>query len=861
MDIKEEDISLKDIQNLTKIGKGSFGDVFSGTILNTNKKVALKRVNKQMIYKYGDYLINAFFKELECMRKCNCENSVRLIKNYETSHNYNIIMELCDGDLSNILSKRTEGFKAEEVKEIMSQLNNAFRKLSENHIIHRDLKLGNILIKYKDESKTKFIPKLCDYGFSKELNKNITSTHLGTPATMAPEIMKNQSYNEKADLWSVGVILYQLHFKELPYPGLDENSILKKIKNRTPYKQSENPELRDLINKLLVEDPEKRLSWEEYFNHPFFASDDQTSKTSSGPNNVTKNLRYKFIKEFDVGFKSDLYKCFIAFDIKKNKQVFIKSYNKDFTKAHEIYFKTEYELSKAFKGNEQVLQLINIYYEEANKTTNLVYNYVDIEILPNYLTHHDLTEKEIRVINKDLFEKIFIFNECNFKSFIFISVYSFGITKEGKPILFDFGLSKFFLNRDELISYYMPNRAEIGNSLNPTKTNIMNYGITLLRMFYGNNLKIKIDNISFDLPKNKTLSKHFSSFLSQCLFRNINKRSSWQSLSNHPFVKDIATDSTIMQKKDEESILIDNNKLSIIIESIDNKFKLINEFYGNIEYTTKTEHIKEIEIFLLLTLFEELMILKIFDRKENEPFTPQQEVSFISIKKNKEIFSNRVNINFSNPIFSNMKIIQISNNELITNFVVKLKQYIIHLKKITFKIHEITKSDLTKGNYQSFLGKFIDVLESSSFHDYFFALVREAHKCFEEKKYEEAYKKLPIASYICECILFVKASLFEKIEEKIYFDKNELVKQFNEIFEDEKEKETNEVQISVLKLSKEKKRYILTSFLGVLFRYFKNSMDINQYTINQNKSALDGLFSFYPSLMKLLVDTKNKMKK
>ena len=261
---------------------------------------------------------------------------------------------------------------------------------------------------------------------------------------------------------------------------------------------------------------------------------------------------------------------------------------------------------------------------------------------------------------------------------------------------------------------------------------------------------------------------------------------------------------------------------------------------------------------MLLTLFEELMILKIFNRKENEPFTAQQEVSLISIKKNKEIFSNRVNINFSNPIFSDMKIVQISNNELITNFIEKLKKNIIDLKKITLNIYEITKSDFTKGNYQSFLIKFIDVLESSNFHNYFFSLVKIAHKCFEEKSYEEAYKKLPIASYICECILFVKASLFEKIEEKIYFDRNELIKQFNEIFEEEK-KETNTVQISVLKISQEKKRYILISFLGVLFRYFKNSMDINQYALNQNKSALDGLFSFYPSLMKLLVDTKNKM--
>jgi len=260
------------------------------------------------------------------------------------------------------------------------------------------------------------------------------------------------------------------------------------------------------------------------------------------------------------------------------------------------------------------------------------------------------------------------------------------------------------------------------------------------------------------------MSENFCNFLSQCLCRNISKRGSWQNLNNHPFIKEVG-DSALYLKKNEKSALIDNDKLAIIIESIDNKFKLINEYYGNLEITQKTEYIKEIEIFLTLTLFEELMILKIFDRNENEPFTSQQEISFISIIKNRESIPKRININFSNPILSNMKIIEISNNELVSKFIVKLKKYISDLKRISLKIHEITKSDLVKGNYQSFLGKFIDVLESSNFHNYFFSLVKDARNCFEEKRYEEAYKKIPIASYICECILFVKASLFEKIDE------------------------------------------------------------------------------------------------
>ena len=146
----------------------------------------------------------AFFNELDCMKKCNCKNSVYLYNHIETVNNYNIIMELCDGDLDQELRKRPNGFNTEEVRFIFSQLNNAFKKMVENNIIHRDLKLGNILIKYIDEEKTKFIPKLSDYGLSKELSdkSGIARTSLGTPSTMAPEINKGK-YNNKVDLWSV----------------------------------------------------------------------------------------------------------------------------------------------------------------------------------------------------------------------------------------------------------------------------------------------------------------------------------------------------------------------------------------------------------------------------------------------------------------------------------------------------------------------------------------------------------------------------------------------------------------------------------------------------------------------------------
>ena len=98
-----------------------------------------------------------------------------------------------------------------------------------------------------------------------------------------------------------------------------------------------------------------------------------------------------------------------------------------------------------------------------------------------------------------------------------------------------------------------------------------------------------------------------------------------------------------------------------------------------------------------------------------------------------------------------------------------------------------------------------------------------------------------------DSILFVKESVFESNKERICFNKEELIKQLNDIF-------GNKVDITRTKTS-----YVIISFLGVLFRYFQNMRDINQYSLEKTKSALDGLFTFYPSFMKLLNDCQKNI--
>ena len=844
-----------------ELGSGAFGKVYSGYLKSNGLKIAVKRLNKKKMREYGEYLFNALKKELECMAKCNCENSVRLYKHIETANNFNIIMELCDGDLSKELEKKPEGFNVEEVRYIMSQLNNVFKKMQENKIIHRDLKLGNILIKYTDETKTKFIPKLCDYGFSKQLNGQETHTMLGTPATMAPEVMSDNYYDARADLWSIGVIIYQLHFKSLPFPGKEAKEIYAKIKNKHKYKQPEDPDLRDLINRLLVEDRDKRITWEEYFKHPFFKGC-SNEKENEEEKNIIKDKendktiyigegkRYIYEKDFDIGFKSDIYKCYIALDTKHKKKVIIKTYKLDFINSHLYYYRKEYSLIKLFGGNDCFLKLVGL----GNQKNFFVFDYVDCEILPNYIIHNKLDEKKLQILNKELLEKVFNHCDINLKYFIFISIYSFAITNEGKPIIFDFGLNRYLLQVDEVKQYYIPNEMEIVNSLFPLKTNIMNYGITLLKCFYGNNFKIKISGDEIILPECDNMSDDFKKFLSKCLMKNINKRNSWLELKQDKFIKnlslsDVNNESLKEDKEHKGDTLINDKILKGIFRSLDTKYDLINKYYDSIEINDNTPYVKQMECFLILILFEQLTIFHILSKnKENKINDSKKELSFISINKTD---ASEFKINFVNPLLKNMKIF--NNQELINEFIKKLQSHITKLKEISLKFHKITKSEYFKGNYQNFLEKFSNIIIDKDFRDYFLYLTEEANNDWLEKKYEKVKIKAPIAEYLSETVVLIIICIMDIEKGKIFFNLEEYLKKFDEIFKDEDE---NNIEVSCIKLSKGKEKYILVSFIGLLLKYLINVVPINKIDFNKNKASLKKLLDIYQKLMKTLVKEK-----
>ena len=258
----------KKIIELESLGKGGFGEVKK--IIYKGYKYACKKIPKDLLVEESIKL--AFQREIYILIKMNiCENSVKFYKNFEDEQYQLLILELCDEDLLHYINENVGGLNENKIRAIMKQLNNTFKIFYKENIIHRDIKPSNILIKYIDSNKTNFIVKMSDYGLSKICQE--TRSVLGTPGYTSPEILEKKEYNHKVDLWSIGVMIYYMYFKEFPfglyreYKDFYKNYLAfggRKPKNAYSYY------LDDLLNKLLVYDPNNRLSWPEYFNHPFF---------------------------------------------------------------------------------------------------------------------------------------------------------------------------------------------------------------------------------------------------------------------------------------------------------------------------------------------------------------------------------------------------------------------------------------------------------------------------------------------------------------------------------------------------------------------------------------------------------------
>jgi len=151
--------------------------------------------------------------------------------------------------------------------------------IHESKIIHRDLKLENIFLKFKKQGNAEVIDevKIVDFGFGVKSDKNVKGL-MGTPNYMPPEALKKLPYNQKFDMWSLGIILYVMLVGDFPFKGRDLNNLYKNIKTQpvnldTKELAAVSDVCKDLLNKLLEKDSNLRLSSEDALKHDWFKKD------------------------------------------------------------------------------------------------------------------------------------------------------------------------------------------------------------------------------------------------------------------------------------------------------------------------------------------------------------------------------------------------------------------------------------------------------------------------------------------------------------------------------------------------------------------------------------------------------------
>ena len=249
------------------LGRGTFGKVKLGVYLPNNEKVAIKILEKNRIVEKDDEI--RVKREFDMLAQFNHPNVILVAEIFESEDSFYSVMEFCEGgELFNYIVKKTR-LSEDESAYFFYQLICGLEYIHSLGIVHRDLKPENLLL------TSDHILKIIDFGLSnyfKENQEPLLSTPCGSPCYASPEMVAGKKYDGfKIDVWSCGIILYAMLCGYLPFEDPDNEVLFKKILECNLEFPSYVKELSiDLINKILVTDPEKRITIPEIKKHPFY---------------------------------------------------------------------------------------------------------------------------------------------------------------------------------------------------------------------------------------------------------------------------------------------------------------------------------------------------------------------------------------------------------------------------------------------------------------------------------------------------------------------------------------------------------------------------------------------------------------
>ncbi|XP_003387081.1 PREDICTED: cyclin-dependent kinase 9-like [Amphimedon queenslandica] len=296
-------------EKLTKVGQGTFGEVFKAKDRKTGRLVALKKVCMENEKEGFPMTALREIRILQLLQHNNIVNLVEICRSKATPYNRDkgsiyLVLDFCEHDLAGLLECKEIKFSLSEIKNIMQQLFNALAYIHGNNILHRDMKSCNILVTRKGELK------LADFGLARALNKGANQRYTNRVVTLwyrPPELfLGERNYGPPIDMWGAGCIMAEMWTRRPIMQGDTEQKQITLIcqlcgsisptewagvekleyyqKLELPQKENrklkerlrhfvEDPYALDLIDKLLMLDPRKRIDADSTLEHDFFWKD------------------------------------------------------------------------------------------------------------------------------------------------------------------------------------------------------------------------------------------------------------------------------------------------------------------------------------------------------------------------------------------------------------------------------------------------------------------------------------------------------------------------------------------------------------------------------------------------------------
>ena len=370
-------------KKIKDLGSGSYGAVYLAKNVVMDNIVAIKSIEKTEDNMVDDLEIK---NEINILKKLSHPNIVKIYEFFDTILYYYLVTEYCKkGELFSYIKNR---FSERQLAVLFYQVFSGLCYLHEKKIIHRDLKLENIMVSDVEKDvltgEEYFWIKIIDFGTAKIFEKNKTEKSIiGSSYYIAPEVLR-QKYNEKCDTWSVGVILYMTLVGVAPFDGRTDEEIIHRIKTGKYNKKNSrfvehSEEVKDLVYKLLEMNTEKRYSAKEALNHPWFQK--------YGGRNLFNNFKQEDIKPyienlFNYKYNSKLQELVIAFlvhNISNNYEtlIILKMF-RHFNKSGDCKL-TKKELTLGlydYKEKEDVDEMVDIIFQRLDGDNN---GYIEYE--------------------------------------------------------------------------------------------------------------------------------------------------------------------------------------------------------------------------------------------------------------------------------------------------------------------------------------------------------------------------------------------------------------------------------------------------------------------------------------------------